>query len=136
MAWKHAPGHKATLDLIKSCAASGAGIEHIDAAPRFRFEPVPRAGKDSFHPPAGDWGRIDGGPPSNRGSIACGNPKPKHLKNWNPTRLDANPMYHVGMAGDSRALTEARAAWARGNPQPLRDYLAWQQQREKEDVAA
>ena len=35
-------------------------------------------------------------------------------------------MYRHPMRGDSEELTKARKAWADGDPQPLRNYLAKQ----------
>lgn len=158
MAWKHKPGHKATLDLIKSCAANGVGIDALpDAGVHFRFVPKdqmlnwkgepehPPRFKDSFTPntDAARGGYEGNHGPSSRGSVRCGKGKPKHIKNWSPARTSLDPMYAYAMKGDSEALTAARAAWSMGNPKPLRQWLADQaehrrlcQQREKESVAA
>jgi hypothetical protein len=111
-------------EIIAACVESGAGIDFLPGAPRFRYVPREREGGDSFTPDD-----LYSGLPSKRGSIACGKGNPLKLKNWNPSRLDANPMYHVPMAGDSKALTEARRAWSEGNPNPLRQYLAGEAKR-------
>lgn len=111
-------GHAANKKLIASCAANGVAIEGLEGASRFRFYPVERA-RDSFK------GRDDGGP-SGRGSVLCGRAKPKHIKNWNPARTSLDPQYEIAMAGDDRALTKARRAYAQGDPDPLRKYLAEQ----------
>ena len=109
-------GHAATKKMIASCAAQGVGIEGLPDAPRFRFVPTTRTA-DSF------TGREDCGP-SGRGGHVLGKSKPKHFKNWTPCRTSADPMYGQPMAGDDDALTEARASYAKGNPGPLREYLA------------
>lgn len=106
--------------IIKACAATGAGIEFLPEAPGFKFVPAEKV-TNSFKPKSdNDYSHR---PPSGRGSITVkGNPL--KLKNWSPSKLDANPMYSHPMRGDSRELTEARKAWARGDPKPLRKYLA------------
>lgn len=98
---------------IEACVATGAGIDFIEEAPSFRYQPIPAIDRELYH-----------GPPSGRGSIPCGRGNPLKLKNWAPSKLNANPQYDVPMKGDSAELTEARNAWAMGDPVPLREYLA------------
>jgi hypothetical protein len=99
-------------DTIAACVEGSVGIEFLPDAPRFRYDPtVAREKRTLYH-----------GPPSGRGSIPCGK-NPLKLKTWTPAKLDANPMYAHPMKGDSRTLTEARRAWANGDPGPLRQYL-------------
>lgn len=109
--------------IIESCVATGAGIEFLSDAPNFRFVPVDQLtrvakNKDSFTPT--EWQSVG---PSKRPALACGRGNVLKLKTWTPSKLDANPMYGVTMKGDSEALSKARAKYAGGDPQPLRDYL-------------
>jgi hypothetical protein len=113
MAGRFPRGHDATKKLIASCAANGAGIEGLPDAPSFRFIPVAQAERP-----------LEYGPPSARGTVACGKSKPKGIRNWNPVRLSLDPNYQLPMAGDHPDLTEARKAWAKGDPKPLREWLA------------
>lgn len=106
---------KRSVEIIKSCMASGAGVDYLDCAPRFRYTP-PEFTITSFK------GREDA-PPSGRGTIPCGRGNVLKLKNWSPSRLDANPMYAFPMKGDDSVFTRARKAWSEGDPQPLRNYL-------------
>jgi hypothetical protein len=99
--------------IISACVASGAGIEFLPDAPRFRYDPASGSTQRTLYH----------GPPSSRGSVPCG--KNRHgLKNWSPSKLDASPQYNLAMRGDPPELTEAREAWHQGNPIPLRVYLA------------
>jgi hypothetical protein len=116
--------HRST---IKSCVESGAGIGFLPDAPNFRYEP---ANDKPLHD----------GPPSKRGSVkvACSkrNCACKGSLWYRHEPLSAAPMY--GLKGwstkvhsDPFPLTdtdtdeaEAKAAWADGNPQPLRELLA------------
>lgn len=110
MNWK-TPAHNRAKAVIASAAAHGAGIDYLPDAPRFRFVPNGPAARDS-------------GKPSTRGQFSY--PNRLKLKNWRPTPLSLAPQYDVAMAGDDYALTDARRAWAKGNPVPLRKWLAAQ----------
>jgi hypothetical protein len=121
MALRFPRGHAATKKMIASCAAQGVGIDGIEGAPSFRFIPA-----ESKAPPSSFSNGDEYGEPSKRGSIACGKPKPKHIKNWNPSRLSVEPQYNVSMAGDDHRLTQARRDYAMGKPAKLRAYLAAQ----------
>lgn len=120
MAARFPRGHAATKKLIAACAAQGVGIpEGLEDAPWFRFTPAAsREPVDSFS------NGSDHGEPSKRGGHVLGKAKPKHLKNWTPCRTSADPMYACPMAGDGWKLDRARKAYAKGNPVPLREYLA------------
>lgn len=110
---KLGPEHAKTKKLIASCAASGVGIEGLEDAPSFRFIPIDQGARP-----------LDNRGPSARGSIACGKPKPKNIRTWNPVRLSLDPQYGVRMAGDDPDLTLCRLSYHRGDPAPLREYLA------------
>ena len=97
-------------EVIKAAAEAGVEIVSLEVAPRFRF--TPRGDRAAHY-----------GPPSKRGSVACGS-NPLKLRSWSPTRLDANPMYFCPMMGDDPALTAARSRWHHGHPEDLRLYLA------------
>lgn len=109
---KFSAAHHRAKATIKACVESGAGIEFLPDAPTFRY--TPNANKP-----------FENRGPSSRQPVPCGSNRHK-LKNWQPLKLDTNPMYHCPMAGDSFALTEARAEWAKGNALALRELLAEQ----------
>ena len=121
MALRFPRGHAATKKMIASCAGQGVGIEGLADAPSFRFVPAASVAPVSSFTNGATYGE-----PSKRGGHVLGKPKPKRFKNWTPCRTSADPMYQVSMAGDDWRLTEARRAYAKGNPQPLREYLARQ----------
>ncbi len=102
------PADRRAKAMIAAVAASGASIDYLEDAPRFRFVPV--------EPPLYD------GKPSRRAAFTY--PNRLNLRNFKPPALSADPQYNAPMAGDDRKLTYARAAWAGGNPAPLREYLA------------
>lgn len=114
MANKMPRGHAATKALIKSCAEFQVRIEGLEDAPSFRFIPHDNP-LDPYN------GRTDG-PPSGRGSFSP-KAKPKGITTWTPTTLSLAPNYQVPMAGDDPALTHARARWAQGFPELLREWL-------------
>lgn len=126
---KFSRGHAANKKVIASCALNGVGIESLEGAPNFRFTPVGMMERGPFDssppaPPRDSFKGRDNGGPSGHGSVLCGRGKPKNIRNWNPARTSLDPQYSVGMAGDDYELTEARAAYAAGDPAPLREYLA------------
>ena len=104
-------------EAIKAMVAANEGIDvgQLSDAPSFRFVP----GKVDEKLP--DYAK-----PTGRGTIKCGNgARPfKSDWGWRPARLSLDPQYSIAMTGDNKALTEARSAWANGNPKPLRAYLA------------
>jgi hypothetical protein len=106
---RRAPAHQKAL--ISACVESGAGIEYLPDAPRFRyFPPADRP--------------LHNGRPSPRGSIACGRGNVLKLRSWHPVKLDASPMYGVPMTDTDADEYHAKADWRDGNPEPLRQLLA------------
>ena len=122
----------AQRQLIKDCAEHGCGIEGLVDAPNFRFTPAADMIGESA---TNVWGHefpyvakpLHDGKPSSRGSVrgtvAKGFPK---LKNWTVPSYSLAPNYNIPMNGDDPDLTDARRSWHRGNPDPLRVYLAEQ----------
>jgi hypothetical protein len=76
---------------------------------RFRFTPAGGA-REEFCKPSG------------RGSYSY--PDTRKLKTWKPAGISLAPMYSTPMAGDGWRQNDRRKAWANGDPQPLRDWLA------------
>lgn len=109
--------------LIKTATEGGVGLDagSVPDAPTFTFEPGT--------PP------LENVKPSARGTA----PRPKaRLKStwWTPSSISLAPNYQSPMAGDDWALTDARKAWADGNPKPLREWLEQQRQPQELKEAA
>ncbi len=111
MAYKFSAAHNRTKAIISSCVTSGAGIEFLPDAPRFRYTP-----------PDNDNRPLHNGKPSSRGTV--GTPTRFKYKNFPTKGISLDPAYNTPMRGDSDELTKARKAWHNGNPKPLRDYLS------------
>jgi DNA-binding transcriptional regulator YiaG len=107
--------------LIKACSEAGVGIDGLEGMERFTFVPPPSSARD--REALSEYAK-----PSKRQSF-----RPKcrnhecicHKSRWfrHCALMSGTGDYHIRMAGDPVELTEARSAYAEGNPAPLREWL-------------
>ena len=109
-------GRVAGKAMIAKLVTSGTAIEagQIDGASRFTFVPndVPAQSE---------------GKPSARGNYSYRNRFAHKSTWWKPTGISAAPMYGMtygSLTDSSAAEIEAKRAWANGDADPLRAYLA------------
>lgn len=124
----HWPGRAATLNLIKSAAEHGVEIISLEDAPGFRFVPVTPEQRAEAERSTRDTS------PTKISNVAYRCRRPgclckKARSGWRHAPFIGGKRYEVPMAGDPEELTEAKLAYQRGDPIPLRKWLADEENR-------